>query len=247
MTVNCKACGATDVVPNSVFCHRCGARIESDGSSPSGSMRGILTPPAGSQSIVDQPREPREKTPPSASQQPPGGSGAGPVVSASKGRDQEPERDIWTVQFSPRGMIGSWIVVGAVVAAGLSMPVFFPSIGWTWALLACFLVVLGQQCRYWYWRFGLKYRLTSYRLLEESGIISRTVNRVELIEIEDIQLVRTLIDRLVGIGSIKILSRDLSHPQMQIDAIEEVENRFDELEQAMRIEKRRRELHIPQG
>jgi uncharacterized membrane protein YdbT with pleckstrin-like domain len=143
-------------------------------------------------------------------------------------------------------MIGSWIVVGVIAAVCIVVAVM-TVVTWPWMLGLIALFAVVQQCRYWYRRFSMRYRLTSYRLLEESGLVSRTVNRIELIDIEDIQLVRSLIDRIVGIGSIVLLTHDVSHPKLKIMGVENVEKRFDELEQAMRAEKRRREFRLEQG
>jgi hypothetical protein len=234
MAVTCNACGATDVVAGSAFCHRCGQSMVLTDDRDTRSLSSRLTPPEGHQSIVDTPRSSTTAGVPSV-----------PVTSGMTGRANEPERDIWSVQFSPRGMIGSWIVVGILVAICMIIGTM-TVVGWPWMLAASFSIVLVQQCRYWYRRHHDRYRLTSYRLLQESGIISRTVNRVELIDIEDIQLVRTLIDRMVGIGTIVFLTHDVSSPKMRIPAIDDVEKRFDELEQVMRLEKRRREIRVDQ-
>jgi len=238
MAIKCNECGANDVSVGSVFCHRCGARIAMPDDAQVRSMTGKLTPPAGHESILDQPR--------SGTASAPTAPGVGAPTASTSNAKTPAERDIWTVQFSPRGMIGSWIIVGLLVAACLIVALF-TLVAWPWMILASAVIVLIQQCRYWYRRLNDRYRLTSYRLLQETGIISRTVNRVELIDIEDIQLVRSLIDRMVGIGSIVLLTHDVSHPKMRISAIDDVEKRFDELEQAMRLEKRRREFRLEQS
>lgn len=234
MAVTCNACGATDVVAGSAFCHRCGARMVPPDDPAAGPLASRLTPPAGHQSIVDTPRAAAAPATPAES-----------VTAGMTGRRNEPERDIWTIQFSPRGMIGSWIVVGILVAICLTIATL-TVVGWPWMLAASFAIILIQQCRYWYRRHHDKYRLTSYRLIQESGILSRTVNRIELIDIQDIQLVRSLIDRMVGIGTIALLSNDISSPKMRINAIDDVEKRFEELESVLRVEKRRREIRVEQ-
>lgn len=237
----CTECGADDVVAEAMFCHKCGARIQKPDDSDLDTTEVKLSPP---KYAMDE--DEREEAPaPSRHLSSAGAAGSSP--SAVGGGKQEVEHDIWTVQFSPRGMIGSWILVGIICSICIVVAIMFPVIGWLWMLAVMAVVVIGQQCRYWYWRMNHRYRLTSYRLLEETGIISRTVNRIELIDIEDLQVVRTLVDRMVGIGSIVLLTHDVSDPKLTIRAVENVDQRYDDLEQAVRKEKRRREFRLEQS
>ena len=76
------------------------------------------------------------------------------------------------------------------------------------------------------------------------GILSRRTDRIELIDIDDVSYVQGIIQRVLGVGSIKISSSDRSHPELTMIGIDQVEKIADMIDDARRLERRRRGLHI---
>lgn len=64
------------------------------------------------------------------------------------------------------------------------------------------LVILSRRCT--------KYTLTDQRIIVERGILSKTIDDVELYRIKDTKLEQGLIDRMLGIGSVQVNTADLS-------------------------------------
>jgi uncharacterized membrane protein YdbT with pleckstrin-like domain len=54
-----------------------------------------------------------------------------------------------------------------------------------------------------------RYRVTSQRLLFESGVLSKSITEIDMRTVEDITLEQTVMQRLVGVGEIGIVSSDL--------------------------------------
>lgn len=171
----------------------------------------------------------------------------------SKQRGIEDERNLWQGGYSPKAMVGVWLLLAAVSVAaigatvllvgsstlGVGLPVALPvvlaALGLMW--LIGFAVLL-------YRRASVHYELTSQRLIHRHGILSRTTDRIELIDVDDIQYTQGLVERMLGVGAIVIKSSDLSHPELRLQGIDNVQTVADILDDARRQERRRRGLHI---
>lgn len=62
------------------------------------------------------------------------------------------------------------------------------------------------------------YSLTTQRLEYTRGILHRRRDQLELVRIRDITSNRTLMDRLLGIGTVILDTVDRSHPEFRIEA-----------------------------
>jgi membrane protein YdbS with pleckstrin-like domain len=68
-----------------------------------------------------------------------------------------------------------------------------------------------------------RYRLTSQRLFLQQGILWQTVDQTELIRVDDVRLEKNIADRLFGLGSVVILSTDVSNRETRIPGVAEPE------------------------
>ncbi|HYF48565.1 MAG TPA: PH domain-containing protein [Planctomycetota bacterium] len=66
---------------------------------------------------------------------------------------------------------------------------------------------------------SLKYKITNRLIEREQGIIFRRVDALDLARVKDVQLSHSLIDRMIGVGTIEIYSSDSSDPQLKLEAI----------------------------
>lgn len=134
------------------------------------------------------------------------------------------ESDLWTGRPHWKhyaGRIALWGVVNlglAVLAGWLSTRVDWMTFWRIAALVAGALVVsavvmLGGMVLT---ILGTRYRLTSQRLFVERGILSQTVDQLELIRVDDVRLHKTLVDRFFGLGSILLVSTDATDRQVEI-------------------------------
>jgi uncharacterized membrane protein YdbT with pleckstrin-like domain len=100
-----------------------------------------------------------------------------------------------------------------------------------WAALAVVLL---------YRRLTVRYRLTTYRFFHETGLLSRTRNRVEVIDINDVTLKQGIIERMFEVGTIHIQSSDVTHPELDLPGIESVRQVTDLIDNTRRAERQRR-------
>lgn len=163
------------------------------------------------------------------------------------GSPDEPETKLWNGGFSPKAMIGYWLMAALFTVAGIVAGVFFgteaPAV---WLLVALLSVAVwgGLGLYYLYLRYGMSYELTSQRLVHKVGILSQTTNRIEVIDIDDVSTYQTFIERLLGVGTIKILSTDTSHPMLILRGIDEAKRISTMIDNVRRDERRRRGMYI---
>jgi membrane protein YdbS with pleckstrin-like domain len=224
--MKCQVCGA-EAQATAAFCPECGARIDTEAS-------GAPAPAA-------------DETP----------QGAGPPAAralqgrrdAARDSADEAEQTIWEGGYSPKAMIGAWVLSGiltvALVVGGI---ILAEGDGRIWAGIAAAVVLLWvvQLARLAYRRLSIHYRLTTQRFFHESGILRRVTDRIETIDMDDITAEQGLFERLVGVGSIHIVSSDRTHPDLTLHGIDNVKEIAHQLDDMRRKERMRRGLHIEQ-
>ena len=65
----------------------------------------------------------------------------------------------------------------------------------------------------------IKYRLSTERFFVVTGIISRTVDELELIRVNDVIMRQGVWDRIMGIGTVTIISNDETTPEVSLKGI----------------------------
>lgn len=121
------------------------------------------------------------------------GGFAGPSSESSATQDPRdiPEAGVW--QGSPSQWTNFWWYVLCL----LIIPI-------PWALWK--MVSTAKQ----------NYGVTSQRLTLETGVFKRQLEEIELYRIKDTQLTRTFIQRLLGLGTVTVISSDDTMPRMVI-------------------------------
>jgi len=165
----------------------------------------------------------------------------------------EPETKMWEGGFSPKAMYGAWlissvislaVVLGLIVATIAGMSVESAKALWLsgfFALVAWWLIAVGI---YYYRRWGVYYELTSQRFIHSSGLLVRTTDRIDVIDIDDVAYTQGLVQRLLNVGTIQLTSQDASHPRLLLRGIDDVEKVSVLIDDVRRKERRKRSLHI---
>lgn len=166
------------------------------------------------------------------------------LIGSSRGRNAGPEEELWSGAYSPKAMVGPAIgaalltAIGAVLAA-----IAGPAGGLAWGI-GVVLVWGAIGLLLAYRRLTVHYRLTTYRLFHDTGLLSRIGNRVEVIDIDDVTVHQGLIERLFGVGTIVIRSSDVTHPELSLRGIEAAKKVADLIDGTRRAERQRRGLHL---
>ncbi|MCL2120078.1 MAG: PH domain-containing protein [Planctomycetaceae bacterium] len=110
----------------------------------------------------------------------------------------------------------------------------------TMIIPVCTWVYFGAV--YFYRTMTIRYRLTQHRFYNEEGLFTKTVDTLELINIEDMTLKQTLVDRLVngGTGTIVLISNDATHPTLKVTGLENPRAAFESIDELRRRERNAR-------
>lgn len=213
--MKCATCG-TEVANDAAFCPKCGQPTDGRGVEP------------------DQANG--DARPSNAGRLRPGNS---------TGSGKQPnEVELWSGTYSPKAMVGPAVGLAVLTVLGLVLASFAGPSGWIVVGIAAVLAwaILGLVV--WYRRLSVRYQLTTYRFFHESGLLSRTRNRIEVIDINDVTLQQGLIERMFNVGTIHIQSSDVTHPDLYLPGIEDVGRVTDLIDNTRRAERQRRGLFM---
>ena len=157
------------------------------------------------------------------------------------------EEELWDGGFSPKAMYGAFIVAASLtIASTAAVILYWDKNQIAWIALAAGIVIvwlslgLALASR----RIGVHYRLTRFRLFHEHGVLTRVTDRLETIDIDDVTVKQTLLQRLLGTGTIIVMSSDRTVPQLRMDGIDHVRHVADLIDNTRRAERQRRGLHL---
>lgn len=212
--MKCPSCTA-DVPADSLFCPKCGFKIGD-------------VPPAEPETGADKFRE---------------------MIKARSTMKDDVEHDLWHGGFSPKAMIGYWCgsavsTIGAFILGAYTIKGEDSAAAWTLVVLVLLALWGGMLLYYLYQRYSIDYLLTNQRLIHRKGLFSRSTNRVEIIDIDDVRFEQNFVERLLGIGTIQLLSSDISDPKLIMRGIENVKDVAKQIDDIRRQERRKRGLHI---
>lgn len=122
-----------------------------------------------------------------------------------------PESQLWL------GATSQWVNFWWIALCVLAIPI-------TWAAYQYVvaspyvLLLLVVPIPWALWQYldtkTTRYTLTSQRLRLESGVLTKTIDEIELYRIKDTQLHQTVLDRALNIGTVEILSSDETNPEL---------------------------------
>jgi len=155
------------------------------------------------------------------------------------------EQDLWRGGFSPKAMVGYWIVAALITVAAIVAGIFIPEpITWTAGLGIAAAIWVSLILYYFYLRLSIDYRLTTQRLIFRKGILRQVTNRTEMIDVDDVQVTQGMVERMLGVGTIRLLSSDTSDPSLVMRGIDDALNVSHLIDNARRDERRRRGMYI---
>jgi uncharacterized membrane protein YdbT with pleckstrin-like domain len=189
----------------------------------------------------------RSKTADVASGQPTSGVDKLRQSMASKMIDpkaDEPEAVLWQGSYSPKAMVGGWLLSLVVTIVAFTAGAFFPPVGLFVAAVVSLAVWGGHLALLIYQRMSHEYKLTSQRFVHSSGILRRVTDRIEVIDIDDVQVTQGFIERFLSVGTIRLLSSDVTSPLTTLVGINDVTRIATLIDDTRRTERRKRSVHI---
>lgn len=143
---------------------------------------------------------------------------------------------------SLKGEVGT-LVICAVIAIVLIVAGGFISAGTGMWLIVIPVAVLLAAATFIYPVVMAKfthYKITNYRVDFEYGILSKSIDTLELWHVEDISFHQSLINRMLGVGTLTIVSGDETTPNLLLKGLPEPRKLFELLKQRIISVKRQR-------
>ncbi len=157
------------------------------------------------------------------------------------------ERSLWQGGYSAKAMYGTWIISGIVTLGVLvAVALLAGGNGNAWMLSGAGILIWWciALAVYLYRRFSVHYELTTQRFVHQSGILSRRTDRIEVIDIDDVSYTQGIVQRMLGVGTIRLTGSDRTHPELVLYGIDRVPEIASLVDDVRREERRRRSLHI---
>jgi membrane protein YdbS with pleckstrin-like domain len=216
--MRCDACGG-EVPAESLFCPKCGAQLgEGSDSEPA------------DDSMPDHEDATTTRRFKNASRRDSG--------------KQPQEEELWAGTYSAKAMGGSAVLLAIFTVAGLIGGALVPPFGVAVALVAALVLWAAWGLLLLYRRMTVRYRLTTFRLFHESGLLSRKRDRIEVIDINDVTLRQGIVERMFNTGTVHIESSDTSDPEFDMVGIDDVRHVADLIDNTRRAERQRRGLFM---
>lgn len=125
-----------------------------------------------------------------------------------------------------------WMFVASVVTgAGFGLTLIPALSGWPLYLLG----LVGLPGLLWVWleHRTTRYRITARRVEYERGVFTRQVDSLELWRVLDVRYKQTLLDRLLGNGTITLVGTDQTHPELALHGLPNHRRLFDQIRDAV--------------
>ena len=140
-----------------------------------------------------------------------------------------------------------------VTALVTYVPKVAVSVAWlvqieAWLDLGALVLALGAGFAL-FWRLlslkSIRYEVTPDRIEWSRGIFDRKVDNLDMFRVIDLKLRRSLIECLLGIGTVIILTQDESDPQFEFTSVHHCRYLYDVLKDAgLNADKKRNVIHV---
>lgn len=84
------------------------------------------------------------------------------------------------------------------------------------------------------------YRITNYRIDFDRGLLFKKSDTIELWHVEDVSLAQGPLDRILNVGTIKVVSNDATNPILYLNSVQSPRMLFENIKQRIIAVKRQR-------
>ena len=143
-----------------------------------------------------------------------------------------------------RGELGKFFLLWVLGLALIASPILWWVFKGTWphwifTLVAALLGVLIMWIPIIIMR-SVRYRISNYRIDYERGILGKKIDTLELWHVDDIRMEQSFLERMLGVGTITVLSNDTSTPKLAMLGLPNPRPLFESVKQRVIAVKRQR-------
>ncbi len=150
---------------------------------------------------------------------------ASPLAPPAAPQANVPEETVWSGRWSARASALQWIlwfVWVALLAAGYvtvlqeqSRTVHLSLLG---AAVLPALVLLWNIAMH---KLTTSYRLSTHRFFRRRGLLSRRLDELELIRVDDVAVTQDFVQRMLNVGTVTLITTDATDPKLPIVGIDD--------------------------
>ena len=168
---------------------------------------------------------------------------SGPGDAPHRPADDDNEEVYFEGSPCRRSRLGRIMLCLAIGALLLATPVILGHLAGQvsiWAILGLCLAGILVPCVPLLMLRTTRYRITNYRIDYERGVLGKNIDTLELWHVEDIKFHQSLMDRILGIGTITVISHDESTPVLPMEGLPDPRPLYEMLKQRIIAVKRQR-------
>jgi uncharacterized membrane protein YdbT with pleckstrin-like domain len=79
----------------------------------------------------------------------------------------------------------------------------------------------------------IRYKITTRLIERESGILMKRVDALDLARVKDVEFTQSIVDRMLGLGTIEVYSSDRTDPTLMLEAIPNARPLYEKLRDAV--------------
>jgi uncharacterized membrane protein YdbT with pleckstrin-like domain len=153
-----------------------------------------------------------------------------------------------TARISLKSFAGLYLLLAAVCAA-----IWW--VGWAfdtgvhpmWIAAGGLLPLVIGVLYSWLVKIGSEYRLYQDSIEVDHGIVSRSIDNLQLFRIRDLKLQQSVVGRIFGVGDISVTSTDQSTPHLTIRGVDDPRALYDALRELVARSQATRRTMIVEG
>jgi len=167
-----------------------------------------------------------------------------------------PEEELWSGSYSPKAMTGWYILLGVVSIVAIIATYNLDPNAWIAVAIGAAVIVAGLALYAGYKHMSMRYQLTTHRFVIQSGVLSRTDNRILLVDVDDISVRQGMVERIFNLGTIVLRTTDETTKEespdkkdpgkgiVVMDGIENPRQVADLIDESRRAERTRRGVYM---
>lgn len=109
------------------------------------------------------------------------------------------------------------------------------------------ILTVGLAYVFFFWprSWGKRYRITSQRVVIETGVFSKRMDQIDLYRVVDFAIEKSFGQRLMGTGTIILEAMDKTTPELRIEGIRaNVESLYERMRAAAEVEKQKKGVRL---
>jgi membrane protein YdbS with pleckstrin-like domain len=166
------------------------------------------------------------------------------------------EEELWSGSYSPKAMTGWYILLGILAIIGIVVTYNLDPNAWIAVAIGAAVIIAGLALYAAYKHMSVHYQLTTHRFVIQSGVLSRTDNRILLVDVDDISVHQGMVERIFNLGTIHLRTTDETTREespdkkdagkgiVVMDGIENPRQVADLIDESRRAERTRRGVYM---